>query len=304
MTDEIDSAKKISVLLIVFNRPHLVEKQLRFFQGCASISDIYISCDGPRNSNDSEKINEIKEIVEKYQGCGKGLNLNFRKNNNGCGQGVKKSIDWFFEHVDYGLIIEDDCLVSASFVEFASALLRKYEHDVRIGGITADFKFLQNELDENKYGMIKYPLIWGWATWRRAWNGYDFELKNWDGKIKDRSWLLELSPKSQKYWIANFDKIKKRKIDTWDYQFAYHILSKGLKFIHPMRNMVTNLGFGSDATHTKNIKDSTANLPKFEIEAQCYELCDEYKKYDEFLDAEYFVHKSIFQKIVSRLIKK
>lgn len=290
---------KIPVLLLTFNRLDLVRKQLLALQNIRP-DRLYISSDGPRNKKEQKVIEFIRWEIDRLITWECKVYKKYEEQNLGCGRGVSSAISWFFHEEEMGVILEDDCLVSQSFFLFCEELLNKYKNDKKIAGITADFKFIRNELDDAGYGYIDFPLIWGWASWRRVWNQYSYNLEDFDCAKKNINFLAGFNKKAKKYWLTNWQKIKNHKVDTWDYQFSYLILKQQMQFIHPMRNMVKNIGFGDEATHTKNKNDPTSNLENIEISAGPYREYINYKKYNVYLKNEYFIRHNFFVKILKR----
>ena len=184
----------------------------------------------------------------------------FRKENLGCGLAVKSAIDWFFEQEESGIILEDDCLPNQSFFYYCADLLEHYKHNERIGMISGD-QFLDTHKLKESYYFTNFPHLWGWATWRRVWKNYDFFMKDWPA-IKDTRFLKEKT--GSKYyaekWKGIFDKTYSGKIDTWDYQAVFMLWVKNQLCIAPKINMVTNIGFGSNATHTTSLKDQRYSI--------------------------------------------
>ncbi len=175
----------------------------------------------------------------------------FRNENMGCGKAVSSAINWFFEHVEEGIILEDDCLPDESFFEFCSVMLDKYRLDKQVMMISGT-NFLFNKtgvsnlfFSSGDYFFSRTFLIWGWATWKRAWSLYDFELLDWETQRDARINKLHKIFKNRSvagYWCENFDKIINKKIDTWDYQWAYCcIFNDGLS-LNPRLNLVSNIG--------------------------------------------------------------
>lgn len=290
---------KVPILLLTFNRLELVREQLLNLQNIRP-DRLYISSDGPRNKQEQEIIELIRGEIDKLITWNCKVYKKYEEQNLGCGRGVSSAISWFFREEEMGVILEDDCLVSQSFFQFCEELLNKYRNDQKIAGITADFKFIKNELDDTGYGYIDFPLIWGWASWRRVWSQYSYDLDKYDVASKNINFLEGFNKNAKKYWLTNWQKIKDHSVDTWDYQFSYLVLKERLRFIHPMRNMVTNIGFGIEATHTKNRNDPTSNLEKIEISAGPYEEYKNYKKYNIYLKNKYFIKQNILVKILKR----
>lgn len=288
------------ILLLTFNRPELVRAQLDRLRRIQP-SKLFVSSDGPRASKPgefdlvescrAEIVNGVDwpcEVFTKYEA-----------ENLGCGLGVSSAIGWFFDLVEEGIIMEDDCQLSDSFFPYCQQLLEVYRHYDEVAGISADFRMLRCERPLNEYGFIRFAQIWGWASWRRVWQQYDFSMCDWDGDVSRIPGLVGLGEHSLRYWQKNFDKMKRREIDTWDFQLAYLVLSRGWKFIHPMCNLVTNIGYGVDATHTRSKNDVSANLPAYEVSFPLTEN-RQYTDYDRYLSESSFVDRSLVEKILRR----
>ncbi len=213
---------------------------------------------------EEEKVKKIRDYIMNKIDWDCEVKTLFREQNLGCKMAVSGAIDWFFANEEMGIILEDDCLPSQSFFWFCEDLLIKYKNDTRIWHIGGTNP-IDKELISNSYYFSKYNRIWGWASWRRAWNSYDVDIKLWP-KIKQKSILSNLLEKKEaKLFQKFFDEVYKGNIDTWDYQWFLIRLLNG-KAIIPNVNLVSNLGFGEGATHTTNKDSLLANLSKGEIE--------------------------------------
>jgi hypothetical protein len=140
-------------------------------------------------------------------------------------------------------------------------MLTYYRHDERIMLISGDNFQFGNKRTQYGYYFSRYTHIWGWASWRRSWQLYDVDISLWP-EIRNGSWLIDLlcDHKLAAYWQNIFDRVYSQKIDTWDYQLTFTAWINNALTILPNTNLVSNIGFGSEATHTRE-KDSTANLP-------------------------------------------
>jgi hypothetical protein len=251
------------VLFLVFNRP---ETTARVFEAirAARPSQLFVAADGPRADRDGEvercrQVREIATVVD--WPCT--VTTQFREGNLGCKRAVSSAIDWFFAHVPDGVILEDDCVPDASFFEYASALLERYRDDTRVMSISGDNFIAGHWRPESSYYFSAFTHIWGWASWRRAWGLYDVEMSDWPAQ-REGGFLRRKfpeSPDSQAYWAAAFDRVSRGEIDTWDYQWAYATFKHGGVSCMPAVNLISNIGFGADATHTRNPEAKLANLP-------------------------------------------
>lgn len=244
---------KSPVLLIIFDKP---EKTNRVFNEIRKVKPkkLYISSDGPRNNIIGEiyKVTQCRNIISKVDwDCE--VFTNYCKNNSGSAKkGVSIGINWFFENENEGIILESDCLPTKSFFYFCDSLLNYYRYDSRIMHISGN-NFHKTKTDKNEsYYFSKIPFIWGWATWKRAWIYYDINLKTLPTIINNNKFTdIFDTNKMRKYWIKRLERVYESKIDTWDYQWLYTILTQNGLCITPNNNLVTNIGFDSGAIHTK-----------------------------------------------------
>jgi hypothetical protein len=211
---------------------------------------LFIAADGPKNNSDLVKCGQVREIFRKIDWDCK-IFRNFSDVNLGCKIRVSSAIDWFFQSVDRGIIIEDDCLPNQSFFRFSEILLEKYNNDEKVMMISGN-NFHQGKIyGDGSYFFSKYPHIWGWASWKRAWAKYDVNIKTFsDFKKQNTMENILKDRRSRAFWMKNFEGVYRNKIDTWDYQWTYAIFRLGGFCITPNVNLVSNIGFRSDATHT------------------------------------------------------
>lgn len=252
------TASDVPVLLLTFNRPHLTSKILSALKSIQS-KKIYISSDGPRLSHpeDLQKCKEVQGIVEKIDWeCE--IHTNFYDENLGVKNAPVSGINWFFENVEAGIILEDDCLPNDSFFRFMAEMLDYYKDNDQIMMVSGSHH-LSSETDEYSYSFGSYSSIWGWATWKRAWRLNDVQIQSWP-KIRNSKEYKSLfnSASEASFFKRKLDDSYSGKIISWDYQWLFARFSnKGLS-VNPSVNMVSNIGFGLDATHTFNNKNSLA----------------------------------------------
>lgn len=252
----------IPILLLIFNRPDMTFKVFEEIKKCRT-TKLFIAADGPRESvaKDKEKCGQAREIIGQVDWNCEVKTL-LREHNLGCRMAVSSAIDWFFKNEEKGIIVEDDILPDPTFFKFCEELLEYYKDDERIMMISGDnFQFGGNRA-EYSYYFSRYSHIWGWASWRRAWNHYDINMKSWPEVRKGKLLFNILDDKRQvSYWSRIFDKAYKGKINSWDYQWLFACwLQNGLTIL-PKVNLVSNIGFGNNGTHTK-AKSILANLER------------------------------------------
>jgi hypothetical protein len=239
------------ILFLIFNRPDTTEKVFEVIRKIKPLK-LFVSADGFRlhKEGEAEKCKETRKIIDRVDwDCE--VHKNFSDVNLGCKKGVTKGINWFFENVEEGIIIEDDCILDESFFPFAQEMLERYRKNEQVMHISA-CNFQDGIKRGNaSYYFSKYCHVWGWATWRRAWKYYDVKMKDFD-EFKSENTIknFHFDRKMQKYWMKYFQIVYENKLDTWDFQWVYTIWKRNGIGIIPNVNLVTNIGFGEEATHT------------------------------------------------------
>ncbi len=261
-----DSLFETPILFLTFNR---FEKTKLVFDRIKNIkpTQLFISSDGYRPNVVGEKKNveKIRNFLLDEINWECDVFTKFNDYNLGCKIGVSSAIDWFFENVSEGIILEDDCLPNQSFFVFCDVLLKKYRHDVSIGMISGNgIGTSRINYNESSYTFSKYPMIWGWASWKRVWDLYELN-PNYDDKEINQI-LRSVGTKSKNFWINVYEKLRYNRIDTWDYQVTFTFLKNSLISVIPTKNLISNIGFDSEATHTKKDKLENSILDTQEID--------------------------------------
>jgi hypothetical protein len=244
-------AADVPVLMIAFNRP---EKTRRVFEAvrAAAPRRLYVAADGPRADvpSDSDRCTRTRQVFDDVDWPCEVQRL-YQPSNLGCRRGVGAAIDWFLANEENGIILEDDCLPTPDFFPYCSALLKRYwdaPEVMMIGGHNPLGKW-----DENgaSYVFSRTAPIWGWATWRRAWARYDPAMTRW-GEPKARAVVRSRMPPTE-YRITSqrFDSVYEGRRDSWGFGWAFSILVNRGVSVMPARNLVANIGFDSEGTHTR-----------------------------------------------------
>jgi hypothetical protein len=246
------STFRTPILFLVFNRPNLTKKVFDKIKQ-SKTPRLYLACDGPRAeiADDEVKIKKVKKIISQIDWPCKVKTL-FRDKNFGCKKAVGDAITWFFEHEKQGIILEDDCLPNLNFFRFCENLLFYYSKNTRVSVISGNNFQNGNWRGKGSYYFSKYPHIWGWATWRRAWKNYQKEIAFWPKWKKSSTWIkLNYDKHERKYWEKIFQDVYMKKINSWAYPWVASIWYKNGLTVTPNVNLVANIGFGKDATHTR-----------------------------------------------------
>ena len=243
------------VLLIAWRRPACTKRVLDAIRFSAP-SRLYVAIDGPRSSvpEEAEKVWETRQLVEHSIDWPCEAKFLFSELNSGCRLGVAKAITWFFEHEEEGIVLEDDCVPHPDFFSYCDELLDRYRNDARIWWISGTNARLGPIPSESSYFISRYGHCWGWATWRTRWVHYDRDLISLTSFLKTHGFdSLFPDGRQAHFWKKQLMRLRDSHYpDTWDYQWSYTCLINGGLSVVPSSNLVSNIGFDQDATHTKN----------------------------------------------------
>ena len=227
----------------------------------------------------------------------------FRDENIGCKYAVSGAINWFFENEDQGIILEDDCLPSQSFFWYCEELLNKYKYDESVYLVSGDARGSESFKMNEDYAFCKYPMIWGWASWARVWKKYDSEIQDWPILKSSLIDSVSSNKRTQSFWYDIFEKMYHKKIDTWDYQFTYLLLKNKARCIVPRLNLISNIGFGFDATHTIDVNSKSNNRKKYDFRFPINHDLNENSEIlvNKFYDDNEFLKRSFITRLVNKL---
>jgi hypothetical protein len=215
---------------------------------------LFVAADGPRPSvlGEGGRCEAVRKAVLGGIDWPCEVTTKFSVVNQGCKVAISSAITWFFQHVSRGIILEDDCVPDVSFFPFMESMLERYQDNERIthvGGFNC-----QNGIKRGpaSYYFSKYFHVWGWATWRRAWQDYSLDFTDYEAFLEEdvlgRSFI---HPQIAASWQRNFESVREKGLDTWDYQWVYLNIKRDALSIIPNVNLVRNIGFNEHATHTK-----------------------------------------------------
>jgi len=243
---------EVPIAFLVFNRPDTTALVFEAIRG-AKPQKLLVVADGPRHDRlgESEKCAAVRSIVEQVDWPCEVLK-NYAETNMGCKRRVSSGLDWVFDQVEEAIILEDDCMPHPTFFTFCQELLEKYREDERVAMISGDNFQFGHRRTLYSYYFSRYPHIWGWASWRRAWRLYDEKMSLWP-EVMSSGWLQDIFPRKRvaRFWRDMFSSTHDGQIDTWDHQLTFAFAVNSGLCIVPDRNLVSNIGFGADATHTK-----------------------------------------------------
>ncbi len=282
---------KTPVVLIIFNRPAQTEKVFEVIRQ-AKPPKLLVIADGSRaeRPGEAEKCAAARAVIDRVDwDCE--VFKNYSDVNLGCDPRISSGLNWVFETVEEAIILEDDCVPHPTFFRYCEELLERYRHDARVMNISGQNVLFGRHRTEYSYYFSRYTLCWGWASWRRAWQYFDVDVKLWP-EIRDQNLIKNVlvDPYAVKVWERTVQLLYDGYLTGWDFKWMFACWLQNGFCIIPNGNLVTNIGHGSDATHTNDEKSPYNNML---VEAMSFPL-----KHSPFvirnLEADKFTQRTLF----------
>jgi hypothetical protein len=261
------TAFNVPVLLIIFNRMDTALQVLKKIREVKP-SVMYLFCDAPRAGNSQEAV-QVKQTREEILAgidwdCQ--LHIRFLENNLGLKYAVGSAVSWMFEKEERGVIFEHDCLPHSSFFSFCEELLEYYKNDDRVYQISGNNFLFDKVIFNESYAFSRHNHIWGFATWRRAWEHYDSNMEGFEDFLS-KEYCKELIPdkRIRNEYIRILKNVKCGLVETWDYQWFFSMWKNNGLGVVPKVNLVSNIGYGKLAINTFNEDHILANIPTHNI---------------------------------------
>jgi len=237
------------IAIIIFNRPGPTSRVFAEV-ALARPKRLLIIADGPRSEEEAYKCADVRAIVDRVDWDCEVLK-NYSEVNMGCKRRVSSGLDWVFRNCEEAIILEDDCVPQQTFFPFCSEMLRRYRDNPQIMMVSGTSLATDTAYPYSYYFSRNYS-IWGWASWRRAWQHYDVDMRDWPS-VRETTLLEDLSGNRKQADNTRklFEKAYNGEVDTWDYQWGYACAKNRAFAVVPKVNLIRNIGFGEDATHTK-----------------------------------------------------
>jgi len=258
-----------AVLFIMFDRPRHAKESFAAIRA-ARPPRLYLAADGARHHvpGEIDRCTETIRAVESQLDWPCEVFRLYLPHNVGSALAISRAITWALQKEEAITIFEEDCVAGPAFFAFVDAMLERYADDPTVGMVSG-CQFViggWRPPEGASYSFTRLAQIWGWATWRRAWQHYDHAMNAWPA-AREENWLRTLFPRraDQVYWRSRFDMVHANPAEVWDYRWAFARWHHNLWGIVPARNLVTNTGFAPDARHTRDPHHPCANLPRGEL---------------------------------------
>jgi len=252
-----EDSMKTTVAIFFYRRPEMVAALIGILRHHRP-PRIWLIADGPREGSMHEKelCLEARKVADTAIDWPCEIRRVYAETHLGLRQRFESGLDELFSKESEAIILEEDCHPLPDFFPFCEEMLARYRREVRVGGVSGNCFLPRRQAVEADYFFSRYLHIWGWATWARAWHAYDRNRWAWPAG-GFRHYFPKSDQREVKYWNRIFGRLALGKFSTWDYPWASSFWRAGWVSITPCQNLVQNVGFGPDATNTRDLQINT-----------------------------------------------
>lgn len=246
------SAFATPIVFVIFNRP---AETRRVFARIRELRPqrLHVIADGPRadRPSDAARCHETRAIIEEMLDWDCELSRDFAPANLGCGRRLSTGLTRAFAELGEAIVIEDDVLPHPDFFPFCAAMLERYRDEPRVHAVNGFNPLGRYAPRRGTFVPSVLNSIWGWASWQRAWRDYRFEMPDWDNpEIRAGIEGFVRLPLIYHHFAQHFDAIREGVLNTWDFQWCFAQLRARHVTLVSSVNLIENVGFNADGTHT------------------------------------------------------
>jgi hypothetical protein len=259
------------IVLFVYNRPWHTEQTLNALAAnyLAKESVLFIYSDGPKDHAPAEVLENIKktrDIIKKQKWCREVFIIESELNKglaNSVIQGVTEIVD------KYGkiIVLEDDLVTHPFFLTYMNENLDIYQDDESVISLHGYIYPVKKKIKSPFF--LKGADCWGWATWKRGWDLFEYDSKLLLEKLLKRKLTNEFNFNDSYNFTALLESQIRGEVDSWAIRWYASAFLLDKLTLYPPVSLITNIGFDGSGTHTENIENkysSTFNFESFEIE--------------------------------------
>ncbi len=243
-------------------------------------SKLYIFLDGPKSSNDRDKIDHIFEYVSSINGF-KSISITKSNLNRGLAQSITLGISKILSIHDKVIVLEDDIVVSKYFLEFMNTGLNLYKDDINVASIHGYVYPISNKLPETFF--LRGSDCWGWATWDRAWKKYNDDGKALLDKLRshNESYLFDFDGYGG--YLKMLESSNRGEIDSWAIKWYASTFLEGMYTLYPGKSIVKNIGMDGSGTHRGFLRQSFSEITDTRISVKRISPSDSLEAREEFV---------------------
>ena len=255
------------IALFAYNRPAHMRRAVDALRAneLAAASDLHIFSDGPRDSSRDSAVAEVRRYAKSVSGF-RSVNVVERAGNLGLANSIIDGTTGLIMEFGRVIVLEDDLVVSPQFLAYMNRALDRYQDDDSAMQVSG-YMFPIDISAETDAFFMPFTTSWGWATWERAWQHFDPEMRGFDILVRDRPLRDRFNLDGAYDYFDMLERQRRGRIDSWAIRWYLSVFIRGVLTLYPARTLVRNTGFDGSGTHCIIADvDQTSMQPDFRVE--------------------------------------
>ena len=236
------------IVVFAFNRPNHLSELLKSLSQNEEFaeSELFIYVDGPRDNSDLKLVQETREVAKSFSGM-KAKNLVIREQNLGLGNSLKTGVTEVLHKSDKIIVLEDDLIVTKSFLKFMNMGLTKYQTEPKVASIHGYcFGFDQPIRDPF---FLRGADCLGWATWKDRWESINWDPKVLLNRIENLGQIQDFNLDGSHSYYSALQGEAKKGFHSWAIFWHASMFSEGRLTLYPGTSLVEYAGADGSGTH-------------------------------------------------------
>ena len=248
------------IVIFAYNRPKKLKNLMLSLEENREFKDfnVHFFVDKFKDDSDKKKNDEVLKIIkEKWKCNSKEININ--DENLGLKNNILNGINTIFNNHDSAIFLEDDLVVSKSFLDYMIKSLKIYKNEKKIMHISGyNFKTFIGKKTRSYFS--RNMNCWGWATWKKTWENNNNFQENIFSSLKKKDRRLFNIYGFEKDYESQLIRNQKGEISTWAiYWYQFIFIQNGL-CLQPIKSLVNNTGADGSGVHNSQPKIYSVKL--------------------------------------------
>lgn len=291
------------VVLFVYKRYEHTERMLESLANnyLAEQTELFVFSDGAKKASDQDAVDRVRMLIDdpRWKERFKSVSVVAATSNKGLANSVINGVTDILDQYGKIIVVEDDLILSKTFLRFMNKALDYYETVPDIWSISG-YSFPMRALKKYPHDVFySYRgCSWGWGTWKDRWERVDWECREYDAFIQDPARIQKFN-RGGRDMTPMLTSQMEGKIDSWAIRWCFAQSNAEMYTVYPKNSLLKNEGFDGTGTHGGSFTDFRTDIlehgtEKLEILKIEPKIASEFwKKYSNTLD----------QKIMRRIKK-
>jgi hypothetical protein len=249
--------RRTPVVLFTYRRAMHAQRACASLSRCRRLDEcqVYLYCDGPNGDEDRAAVEASRRVVREWAPKLRGDVIE-RPENLGLAKSIVAAVSDLCRVHGRVIVIEDDLVLSPDFLDYMLQALDRYQDAPQVYQVSG-FMFPIDLSATTDAMFLPLTTTWGWATWARAWQRFEWLPAGTLDALKDPAVQRRFDlDGSYPYSAMLRDRLAGRN-DSWGILWWWTVFQAHGLVLYPKESLVVNEGFDDSGVHCGNRPNSS-----------------------------------------------